>query len=348
MKPQYLFFWLLTLLTTLSHAQTIRRCNNNPGVTGPNIYSTIQAAHDASANGDIIYLEASGTSYGTLTCAKRLTIYGGGYWLDTSPIGSDNQLGATVAAVSFATGSSNTTMSGCFVNGTITFGPSTSAITVERTHCLGIIFNSTCTGANSQYPVNCRIKQCFVGFVGNTSGGISGSCGTIEHNANGIIIQNCIIRSCCGQQWPIERLNSALIINSIALSINNILNSTITNSLVTFGVGGSLSGNTITNCLSSNSSLPTGNGNLNGVNFQNMYVSNSVSPSGRDTEFRLGEFSLARGAGTNGTDVGAFGGPDPYVLSGQPPIPIITNLVSPLSGNNNAPLNVKISVRSNN
>jgi hypothetical protein len=347
MKPQYLFFWLLAMMATISHAQTIRRCNSNPGVTGPNMYSSIQAAHDASANGDIIYLEASGTSYGTLTCAKRLTIYGRGYWLDTSPIGSDTQTEASMGAVSFATGSSNTTMSGCLVNGTITFGPGTSAITVERTYCLGIIFNSTCTGASSQFATNCTIKQCFVGYNYTTSGGIGGTCGTIENNANRITIQNCIVSY--NLNWPIRNLNNCLISNTIFYGVQNILNSTVTNSLLAYGgVSGSYSGTTFTNCLTLTNSLPAGNGNQNGVNFNSVYVSNTANPSGRDTEYKLGEFSPALGAGINGTDVGAFGGPNPYVLSGQPPIPIITNLVSPPSGNNNAPLNVKISVRSNN
>jgi hypothetical protein len=57
-----------------SHAQTIWRVNNTPSVTGPNIYTTVQAAHDA-ALGDIIYLEPSSTNspnhLGPLVCTKR-------------------------------------------------------------------------------------------------------------------------------------------------------------------------------------------------------------------------------------------------------------------------------------
>ncbi len=48
-------------------AQTIRRVNNSPGITGANIYASAQSAHDAAIAGDIIYLEPSeNTNYGDL------------------------------------------------------------------------------------------------------------------------------------------------------------------------------------------------------------------------------------------------------------------------------------------
>jgi hypothetical protein len=63
-------------------AQTIRRVNNSPNITGVNIYATLQAAHDAAVNDDIIYVEPSLASYANLTCVKRLTIIGNG-WADS-------------------------------------------------------------------------------------------------------------------------------------------------------------------------------------------------------------------------------------------------------------------------
>src|SRR5690348_1513684 len=72
---------VLIALSISSFGQTIRRVNNNPGVSGTNIYSTIQLAHDASTDGDIIYVEGSSNSYGTLTSTKSLTWVGPGYLL---------------------------------------------------------------------------------------------------------------------------------------------------------------------------------------------------------------------------------------------------------------------------
>jgi hypothetical protein len=342
MKTQHLFFWLLALIATASHAQTIRRCNSNPGVTGPNVYSSIQAAHDASANGDIIYLEASGISYGTLSCAKRLTFYGRGYFLDTNPNGNDNQVAAVVGNVSLGNGSNNTVMSGMFVQGTITFGTSLSGITVERSYVSdGIFFNSTCTGATSQFANSCTIKQCFINF-----NGIAGTCGAIENNANRISIQNCILNTRYNSN-SIRNLNSSLVSNCIMWGFYYTRNSTVSNCLLDQDIF-DVSTCTFNNCFSRINTLPTGNGNQNDIDFNNVFIVNTGRPDAPDANYQLSVGSPARGAGINGTDIGPFGGANPYVLSGQPPIPIITNLVSPPSGNNNAPLNVKISVRSNN
>jgi len=45
-----------------------------------------------------------------------------------------------------------------------------------------------------------------------------------------------------------------------------------------------------------------------------------------DGQYMLSEDSPAKGAGTNGTDIGPFGGPDPYRLSGLPNLPNIYEL----------------------
>jgi len=351
MKPHLLLLYVLLLISAgQAMAQTIRRCNNTPGITGPNIYSTIQAAHDAAANGDIIYMEASGTNYGPLVCAKRLIIYGRGYYLSTNPNGNDSQIDAEIGNVTFNNGSNNTLLSGMDVQGSITFGTSVSGITVERSYVeRGILFNSTCNGAASLFANSCTIKQCFI-----KARGIRGSCGVPENNANRITIQNCILHtsfetcSICDEFSHFSQLNNALISNNIASSAFRVVNSTITNCLFDGGVS-QTTASTFSYCFSKGANaLPTGNGNRNGVDFRDLFTSNAANPNTPDTNYQLATGSPARGAGLNGTDVGPFGGPNPYVLSGQPPIPIITNLVSPPSANNNAPLNVRISVRSNN
>jgi hypothetical protein len=51
------------LLLNTTYAQTIRRVNNNVGITGVNVYTTAQAAHDAAAANDILIIEPSNTSY---------------------------------------------------------------------------------------------------------------------------------------------------------------------------------------------------------------------------------------------------------------------------------------------
>ncbi len=82
MKKSLFIALALVLMANLSNAQTIYHCNNDPYVTlSPNMFRTLQAAHDAASAGDIIYVEPSynSTSYGGLTCTKTLRIIGNGY-----------------------------------------------------------------------------------------------------------------------------------------------------------------------------------------------------------------------------------------------------------------------------
>ena len=74
---------IISLLCIAAHAQTIRRVNNNAGVTGVNVYTTAQAAHDAAAANDILMIEPSVTTYENLILTKPLKIYGNGYFLST-------------------------------------------------------------------------------------------------------------------------------------------------------------------------------------------------------------------------------------------------------------------------
>lgn len=68
---------IFLLFVSNTFAQTIRRVNADPTVTGTNVYQTLQAAHNAAAAGDVLIVEP-GNSVGDLTCSKTLTIYGNG------------------------------------------------------------------------------------------------------------------------------------------------------------------------------------------------------------------------------------------------------------------------------
>lgn len=73
---------------------------------------------------------------------------------------------------------------------------------------------------------------------------------------------------------------------------------------------------------------------------------------GQDADYYLANFSPAIGAGVpNGAtpvDCGAFGGPDPYKLSGIPPFPTIYELSVPAVIPAGTQMNITLSTRSNN
>jgi hypothetical protein len=75
MKQFFLFF---SLGVTMCSFATVRTVSNNPGLVAQ--YSTVQAAVNASANGDTVYIHGSNIQYAGFTITdKRLTIIGPGW-----------------------------------------------------------------------------------------------------------------------------------------------------------------------------------------------------------------------------------------------------------------------------
>lgn len=119
MKNVILIFLLAVSYSTF--AQTIRRVNNNSGVTGVNVYTTIQAAHDAATAGDIIYVEPSVTNYGSLTCNRRLTIIGVGYFLDKISNTPYDKRNSKIMDIDFNSGSAGSSVMGIVMEGGYTY-----------------------------------------------------------------------------------------------------------------------------------------------------------------------------------------------------------------------------------
>jgi len=97
---------------------------------------------------------------------------------------------------------------------------------------------------------------------------------------------------------------------------------------------------------------PSNNGNKN---IDNATMSSAVfvgfsdqSTFSNDGRWALKAGSPAKGAGTNGTDCGVFGGVKPYKLSGVPEIPAFYKLTSPSNIASKNPYTITFSIRSNN
>ena len=362
MKKNYFILSILAILClcTSVFAQTIRRCNNNAGITGLNVYTTIQAAHDAASDGDIIYVEPSNDDYGHLNSSKRLTIIGNGYFLDQNTNTPFNKLSSRIGNITFGAGSALTKLIGVIATGV---SLQADNITVSRCYLKS-------NGINYISGNNCIISNCFMTSTINNGTGL-----------NTIINGNIIFQP---EQWAITNMKNAAIINNIIYSqvtgyfgsgnpipapIQNSDNCTISNNIFDFrdagvnaqalGCGNSpcLNNNSVSNniCLTRNG-LPAGNGNINGASatttFQvtNPWDGYSIYNKNftQDAIFQLAVGSPAIGIGTGGTNAGAFGGANPYVLSGLPPVPITTKYDVTGAGNTNVPIQVSVTVRSNN
>jgi hypothetical protein len=341
-------------------AQTIRRCNNNPGVTGANVYTTIQAAHDAAAAGDIIYVEPSTAAYGSLTVIKRVTIIGNGYYNDKNSNTAFDSRTSKVSSISFNNGSASSILMGIeFTSGGSNLGINDINITVTRCKNIGFINFASSTNlalGTSSRGNNATITKNLI------SGKITGSNSTnvtLQYGYNCIISNNIFLGQGIGSFC--QDLTNCVLSNNVfngsnlqdlyGCSIsNNIFDAR--NSTISFSyVSGISVGNTISNniCLGQ-AATPSGNGNIDfGSPLNTFMVADPwANVSTQDAQFQLKAGSPAIGIGTGGTNAGAFGGASPYVLSGLPPYPIITNFTASGVGNTSTPLQVSVTVRGNN
>jgi hypothetical protein len=329
--------FLLVLIVTATFAQTIRRVNNNPAVTGSNIYATLQAAHDAATNGDIIYVEGSVAPYGNLTCIKSLTLIGTGYYLNP------NTPASVIGAVTFKAGSQNSVLTG-FTLSTISV-QGVSNITLARNASLASIGNITIDTQDALTAIFSSISN--VNVLGNYNFNLSlvpRTSGALNYTISNVVIRGNLMDALSYGSTP-SLVSSAIVANNIIFRITSIIhNSSIQNNIShgSFGVA-SFVNCSVANNVAFGSLWPTGNNNKSNIADPFVQVNPPV-----DTGWQLKPGSAASGAGVGGTDCGVFGGDTPYVLSGIPNYPTITNFITSGTGSAATPLSVTISTKSNN
>lgn len=320
------------MLTAPVSAQTIRRVNNN-GVTGTNIYATIQAAHDAATAGDIIQLEPSTVAYGDLTCTKQVSVVGPGYFLSLNqpPALQASVIAASVGNVFFNAGSSGSSLAGVTVNSSIYL--STSNISVLRDNIASYIYIGYYAAAS-----NLLIRQNYVGNISYYS----------YVDSNVLITNNIINGTVSLNSGSItgEFSNNAVIYTFSSSYFDNF---TVKNNYFSYNFVPTAN-TTWRNNLLSQTTLPTLGSQSN--NTANVPLATVFILGPGSTQFdawyklKTGT-NPATGGGEGGVDVGAFGSATGYTykLSGIPAIPAIYQLNQSVTGNT---LNVNVSTRSNN
>ena len=348
-------------------AQTIRRVNNNLGVTlSLNMYSSLQAAHDAAVAGDIIYVEPSITNYGGLICTKTLQIIGNGYasTFSNSPAEIANKQKTSIGTVTIRRTAPNTKL----------IGMETQHITVEAQNTIidrcylgshNIILYRKSTGENASGTIISRCYYPIISFSGYTVNPVSPSCTYVANQVENVQILNTVISSSLSgdnlTRGGICNGNAATGVPS-AKNLSLINNITWTNSpLVVYGENTTVYNNicqsiqqtgTGTTFVSSNN-VCTGLCGYGSSNIENepWNALFSVPSPSTDHGFILLGASLAKGAGIAGTDAGIYGGANPYSVGGLAPIPQITSYSKNASSGvytTSTPMTVTISVRGNN
>ncbi|OYU93945.1 MAG: hypothetical protein CFE21_18320 [Bacteroidetes bacterium B1(2017)] len=314
----------------------------------------LQTVMDAAADNSIIIIE--GGNYGNISFNKPLKLYGTGYFLDGTLANTGLQASVATSiinSITFNTNSSNSEIHGLTTND---IQVSSNQISIYRTkfgmlnigsavsnfnntllkqnlftgftihpNCLNIVFNNNIIRGNG---VIGGASTSF--FTNNTF--VDGSFITDAQGNPGIFKSNIFFPSfttsvCNGGYFNFFSNTQNYLINNV-FGIK-----------VRCGCGGCSEESFGLNDFSATNKV--------NQNFSVMYISPTPDMA-PDARYQLAPNSPAKGAGEGGTDAGAFGGDEPYVLSGIPSIPSIYQLSVPNQVPQNGILNIQIKAKTNN
>lgn len=331
-----LFFTLIAFGFYANAFATIRRVNNNPGVVpvASLVYIDFASALSDALNGDTLYIEPSPATYGNVQLSKRITVIGNGYDIGknqgiTSPL-PYNLNESKFGNFSFMAGSENSHIIGL----RLVSNAGISANGVKITRCR---FDTDLGFAAS----NIFVDQCFFGESGSIF-------------ANGLNTNNVVKNTIIGEF--IQGLDNVLFdqcyINFFSPSF--VTNCTFTNCIIKDIPANCPLTNSFSFCIKigTGTTFPVAgiNNNQEGILLENVFVdADPMTPNPiKDKDFRLKSNSPALGSGTGGVNIGPFGGSTPYRLSGQPPVPVITNFFLSTTGSTSSGLTGSITIQSNN
>ncbi|MEM1405299.1 MAG: hypothetical protein AAGG59_00880 [Bacteroidota bacterium] len=324
-----LILLLITLFLSSFYTEAkIWRVNNRPGIQAD--FTEVDPAIAAASDGDTVMIAKSLTSYSGFTLDKRLVIMGEGGDLDLYFPSTYNAAlrGTNIGGVILINAGAESSILYSFTHAG--GGQNPFQINADNIRLIRCIFN---TGVLLQRD-NTVFEQCYISGNG---------FGLINSNVQNLVVKNCIINGTTsvladvtsvwsnnifGGSVGIEFINQTLI-NNINDNPFLVVNNCVLSNNIDAQLGSTLFG--------------TDNGNFGNVDSSDVFVdANDL------TQFQLKAGSPAVGAGLNGEDCGAFGGPTPFVIGLLPPVPWVYEVINPGTGSNTQPLNVTVSVQSNN
>lgn len=344
-------------LCSTSAFATVWRVNNNS--TSPSTstdFTSLTTALNSSSvlAGDTLYVEASATSYGAITINKRVTIIGTGYFLTDNDTTQALTSASRLNTVSVNSGGLGAVLTGLQLE-EFTGGPvltiNADSVVVDRCYIRNTITSTNpggvvLVGSNRS---GVEIKRSVLLRDSNTNSGSSNPRVVVDisNGCSNIVLDNNIIKNgpknqviTSGDSWAIRMgaTATAIIRNNVINGRIQIFNSIFNNNIM---VAGTAAFNptmvSIQNNIGNSTQFGTTNGNQSNVNMTDVF---EYGPGNEnvDNHYVLKAGSPAIGAGVSGVDCGAFGGSQPYVLSGMPAIPAIfevtlgSNVVTSSSG----------------
>jgi len=299
--------------------------------TGASFYQTLNDAITNAVSGDKIYIPGGNWNL-TVPIDKELHIYGVGHDPDSTLA---TGITSITANLNLTTGADGGSLNGLKCD-YIYFGTSTSnndvngyAITRVNAYYIEMRDNS---------PSNIIIKEAVVR----------------EHiyirDAQNILILNSYIGSVIFQANGNVLIDHCMVMSSgSSTTLSDITNAVVSNSFIKGNVSGSTGTIFNNNIFGSTFSLVPGygSGNFTFINFNSGIFMNFTGGSAwsYDFDLRLAPGSIGVGAATDGTDIGLFGGSEPFKEGSLPIIPHIEFKSIATHTNADGLLDVNIRVR---
>lgn len=310
-----LFLAGIVSLTCSAKVITVSNHTNSPGQ-----YTNLQTAIDSASAGDSIYVHGSNTSYGNVKIKKLLYLFGTGHNPNkantlVSEIGNI-QLDSTVNV----TGASGSKIIGFKLNRITGYAASggTKNILVSRNYFITTGSKISVTGSGWIIQNNI-ILASYVDL----------------NSSSNVIIRNNVFSGSyitSSDKSSVLISNNVFIGNSYALSI--VSNAIIANNIFKGATpkGPNINGNVFSNNLTYQTSYDTipfgtntGSGNMVAQN--PLFVNVPANAFSYSYDFSLQAASPGKNAGTDGTDVGIFGGVMPFTdMTGSPAIPQVKSV----------------------
>lgn len=335
MRVFHIFMFLLYFGVCPTAFGNVFRVNNNYTTdAAQKLFKTLAEANNSSLvlAGDTLMIEASTTVYANVDITKPLTLIGPGYFLSQNAQTQANVTQAVVSQIDVKPTAAGTVLLGLtFASNSTASAPFIEASNIMVKRCY-LPYDIRLVGTIS----NVFILQNFFASssVSYTSTAASFSNVVLRNNVIGgsTSIPNDIVN-----QRTFSSVENNIFLNNVTLTAGSFRSNIISGSSV------NVSSANIENNLVSGNQL-TGNDNQT-YNAANLFV----GPTGNSTDgqYKLKPSSPYLTAGYNNTEPGIYGGTQPYVLSGLPPIPSIYSFTADLTASKQTGLPVNIKAKAN-
>ncbi len=324
--------------------------NNNVETDASNrVFKTVAELMQFSGTSpnDTVYVTGSNQQYGDITLTKKMVFIGPGYFMSQNPQTPMNKIPAYFDDVVFTTGSEGSVFMGitsyysnsnywvyvnnisiinCYITDDIWIGNSSWDTNVENLIIEGCFFGEDYSGTNF-YSNYTGILVNFVFKNNIVKGGFY-----LPNGSNGIISNNIFLND----HFQTGASSNFQIHNNICMSDSD-------DDFIMQSLSESVSHN-----ISAADFFGDENGNIGWQTAVNLFIGAGDTNNEYSTDgyYQLNHHSNnnpAIGGANDGGDIGAFGGPEPYQLSGVPDIPIIFEInTGGIVSGDEVPVHIKI------